>query len=82
MSDHTDNLPQHVKDAINELTAEEFGSLFISIAEETGEFEGLCFIGPEGKTCRWADPRRARILQVMDDQIRKELGDTPCQMTM
>lgn len=85
MSDF-DNWPvspsPQVMDAINELTVEELSTLHAYFLEETGEFVGVHFIGPDGKICKWADSRRARILQVMDDQIRKELGNTPCQMTM
>lgn len=77
MSDHMGswpaNLSPQVRAAIDELTAEELSTLYICFSEETGEFVGVHFTGPGDKICRWADPRRARILQVMDDQVRSEL---------
>lgn len=77
MSDHTDNrptdLPLQIMDVISEFTVEELSMLHIYFSMETGEFVGIHFIGPGGKICRWADPRRARLLQIMDDQVRSEL---------
>jgi len=41
--------------------------------QETGEFLGVFFIGPGRKITRFAEPKLAVALQVLNAQIRREL---------
>lgn len=64
-------LPAAVRTALAQFTPDELGDLFAAYDHASGDFIGIGFCqGPDQTFCKYADPRRAGALQVMEDHYR------------
>jgi hypothetical protein len=73
-----EHLPVECREALKLIQDSGFdlGQLHPYFKQETGEFHGIHFIGPGGKITRFAEPKLAAALRVLDSQIRMELAES------
>ena len=79
-----EHLPPECREALELIQASgyDLSELRPYFLQETREFVGCHFVGPGGKITRFAEPRLAGALQVLDAQIRKELDQGQTGITL